>query len=599
MAIKGSFHIIRYLLRHDRLRFARVLLLSLVTGILEAVNIAAIYPILTAAFVDGAGDSGIISSMFARLADLLPFENQFISYCVVFLIITVLTFISRIIFINYRVKFATRLVQRNQEEIFDKYMKADYQHFIDHQQGELIYNVVTGPNQIALLVSSVTELLQQAIISITVLIFLFSLSWVGALVVIVIAIGYHFLTRFIGRRVAYYSAAGEREANRETNIILNEVITGIKQVKVYNTTLDWIRRFNNVIRRRWAYYIRRNFWQNVPVPFLFLVLYLAIGVIALLISIMAPLTFTELIPIYGTFGFAIFRLFTMVGTMGTYFVQFMSTLPDCEAIYSIQHEKISTIEDGSREFSSFNSGIRFEDVNFSYQGRTKTLRDISVSFEKGKTVAIVGRSGSGKTTIVSLILRLFQPDAGAVLIDGVELKEYRLSSLLDRIGYVDQDTFIFNDTVRNNITLRSEKYSDEEVFRAAGYADAHDFITDLPQGYDTQVGDKGVRLSGGQKQRIAVARAMIRQPDILIFDEATNALDSVSEAAVQKAIDEISRDHTVIIIAHRLSTVVNADKIIVMVGGRIAEEGTHRELLNNRKEYWQLYQGQVRSDESV
>ncbi len=590
MAIKGSFGVIRFLLKHNRMRFAWVLFLSLVTGILEAVNVAAIYPILTTAFTNDSGQSGFINSIFTGLADLLPFEQPFISYCALFLIITVLTFVSKVVFINFRVKFATRLVQKNQEEIFSRYMGADYQHFIDHQQGELIYNVVTGPNQIAILVNSLAELVQQAIISVSVLAFLFSLSWVGAIAVIVVGLGYHFLTRFIGRRVAYYSAAGEREANRETNVILNEVITGIKQVKVYNTAIDWIKRFNSVIQRRWSYYVRRNFWQHMTIPFLFLVLYLAIGIIALLISIVAPQTFMELIPVYGTFGFAIFRLFTMVGTMGTNFVLFMSTLPDCEAIYTIQHEKISTIEDGSREFGSLNSGIRFQDVNFSYQGRTKTLRDISVNFEKGKTVAIVGRSGSGKTTIVSLIIRLFQPDIGEVLIDGVDIKEYRLSTWLDRIGYVDQDTFIFNDTVKNNITLRSEKYTDEDVIKAAGYADAHDFITELPQGYDTQVGDKGVKLSGGQKQRIAVARAMIRQPDILIFDEATNALDSVSEAAVQKAIDEASKDHTVIIIAHRLSTVVNADKIIVMVWGRIAEEGTHDELLNNRKEYWHLYQ---------
>ena len=257
-------------------------------------------------------------------------------------------------------------------------------------------------------------------------------------------------------------------------------------------------------------------------------------------------------------------------------------------------KEISTIEDGSKEFGSFTSNIEFRDVNFAYQGRTKTLKNISVSIEKGKTVAIVGRSGSGKTTIVSLILRLFQPDVGDVLIDGVDIKEYRLASWLDRIGYVDQDTFIFNDSVKNNITLRSEKYTDEDVKRAAGYADAHDFITDLPDGYDTHVGDKGVRLSGGQKQRIAVARAMIRQPDILIFDEATNALDSVSEAAVQKAIDEISRDHTVIIIAHRLSTIVNADRIIVMARSKVAEVGTHEELMSKKGDYWRLYEGQTR-----
>ena len=589
---KQSFHIIGFLLRHNRLRFSGLLFLSLVTGVLEAANVAAVYPILTTAF-PGAGEDNFITSLFDTFASVLPFEDVFIGFCVVFLVIAVLTFLSKVILINYRVRFATRLVKRNQEEIFNKYIRADYQHFIDHQQGDLIYNVVTGPNQIAILVNSLAELVQQAILSISVLALLFSLSWQGTIAVVVVGVGYHFLTRFIGKRVAYYAAAGEREANRETNVILNEVITGIKQVKVYNTAADWIKRFTRVISRRWAYYIRRSFWGNIPQPFLFLILYLSIGVIALVVKIISPLSFAELIPIYGTFGLAIFRLFTMVGTMGTYVVHIMGTLPDCEAIYSIERENITSIKDGDKDFDAFKSEIKFDDVTFAYRERTRTLKDVSIDIRKGETVAIVGRSGSGKTTVVSLILRLFEPDTGALIIDGVNLKEYKLSTWLDMIGYVDQETYVFNDTVKNNITLHSEKYSDEDVQRAAGYADAHGFISELPEGYDTMVGDKGVRLSGGQRQRIAVARAMIRQPEILIFDEATNALDSMSEAAVQKAIDEISRDHTVIIIAHRLSTIVNADRIIVMARGKVAEEGTHEELMEKKGDYWRLYEGQT------
>ncbi len=177
-------------------------------------------------------------------------------------------------------------------------------------------------------------------------------------------------------------------------------------------------------------------------------------------------------------------------------------------------------------------------------------------------------------------------------IDGVNIKEHILSSWLNKIGFVSQDTFIFNDTVRNNITFRGQGYSDEQVIKAAKYADANSFITELPKGYDTFVGDKGVRLSTGQGQRIAVARAMIRQPEILIFDEATNALDNLSEIAVQKAIDEISKDHTVIVIAHRLSTIAAADKIIVLGDGRVLEEGTHEELTEKRGAYWELYRHQ-------
>jgi ABC-type multidrug transport system fused ATPase/permease subunit len=251
----------------------------------------------------------------------------------------------------------------------------------------------------------------------------------------------------------------------------------------------------------------------------------------------------------------------------------------------------SNIKDGDREYPSFSSEIKFENVSFAHKKRSGTINDVSVTIKKGETTAVVGRSGAGKTTFISLLLRLFDVDKGEIKIDGINIKEYKLSSLLEKIGYVSQDTFIMNDTIRNNITFGSDSYSEDNIISAAEYADAHDFIIKLPDGYDTLVGDKGMRLSGGQAQRIAVARAMIRNPEILIFDEATNNLDSISEQAVQRAIEEIARNHTVIIIAHRLSTIANADKIIVLDNGWVVEHGSHEELLGIKGAYWRLYIG--------
>jgi ABC-type multidrug transport system fused ATPase/permease subunit len=204
----------------------------------------------------------------------------------------------------------------------------------------------------------------------------------------------------------------------------------------------------------------------------------------------------------------------------------------------------------------------------------------------------VGGSGSGKTTIVNLTLRLFDVDKGRVEIDGVDIRQYKLTSWLEKIGFVSQETVIFNDTIKNNITFGSD-YTEEEIIQVCHYANAHGFISELPDGYETLVGDKGMALSGGQRQRIAVARAMIKSPEILIFDEATNALDNISEATVQRAIDEIAKDHTVIIIAHRLSTIVNADKIIVLGNRHVLEEGTHNELMDKGNAYCELYRSQV------
>jgi len=589
---KDIFKIIWFFFKPYKLRILVLFILSLLVGSLEAANVAAVYPILSAALDTGFGEGNIILSLFRGAANLLPIEGEFIAYCAIFLLIALLAFAAKLISVIFRVKFAASLVKKNQSEVFNKFIKADYQYFIDHKQGELLYNVTSAPQRLSGLITSVTELMAQAILSISVLLLLFSLSWQGAIAVLLIGLGYHYFTRYLGKKVSYTAGKGEQEAVRKGNVILNEAITGIKEVKVFVTGENWLDRFNSAMKQRWAHLIRYSIWQQIPSPILMLILYLSIGIIAMLIKIIAPASFFQLIPLFGTFAFALFRLFPIIGAMGGLTMQIMAALPDCEAVYSIRTDEITHIKDGEKELSSLNSNIKFNNVSFAYKGRLKILKNISTTFEKGKTTAIVGRSGTGKTTIINLLLRLFEPDKGEVRIDGLNIKEYKLSSWLNKIGFVGQDTFTFNDTIRNNITFRSEKYSDGEITKAAKYADAHSFISELPKGYDTLVGDKGVRLSGGQRQRIAVARAMIREPEVLIFDEATNALDNISEAAVQNAIDEISKDHTVIIIAHRLSTIVNADKIIVLGDGRILEEGTHKELMEKEGAYWELYRSQ-------
>ena len=409
---------------------------------------------------------------------------------------------------------------------------------------------------------------------------------------LVMGLLYYLFTRILAEKVAYHSGKIQMEATRESNVILNETIGGIKQVKVFATADERINRFYRTMKRIWDHYISVNTWQQSLSPILMVVLYLFIGIIAVMIRILYPDSFNALIPVFGTFALAVFRLVPAMGGISNSTMQIMGALPNCETVYHILSEKLTKIEDGDKELGSFKSKIEFDKVTFAYKGRVKVLESVSVIFEKGKTTAIVGRSGSGKTTIVNLLLRLFDVDEGEVKIDGLNIKQYKSVSWLDKIGFVSQETFIFNDTIRNNITFGS-KYPDEEVVRAARYADAHSFITELPDDYDTLVGDKGMRLSGGQRQRIAVARAMIRDPEILIFDEATNALDNISEAAVQKAIDEIAKDHTVIIIAHRLSTIVNAGKIIVLGGGWVLEEGTHKELMAKGGAYCELYQSQA------
>jgi len=589
---KEGLKLILFFFRPYKRKLFLLFSLSILVGGIEAINVAAIYPMLNTAFDTGAIQSNFIFSLLGKMAGLLPIGDEVIAYCVLFLIIALAAFATKITLLNLNTRFAAHLVEKVQGAIFTKIVKADYQYFVDHKQGQLIYNVATAPQKLATVINTATQAVSQLALGVSVGILLFSISWQGAIAVLLAGLGYYYFTQHLGKKIIYVSAKGMQKAHRESNIILNELITGIKQIKVFAVVEDWINRFDSAIKERWYHFRRFNLWHQIPALVITLAAFLSVGIIVLQTRLMFPGSFAELIPILGTFAFALFRLFPVMGTLGSAIMQTIGAVPDSEVLHSIQISNITHINDGGKRVSSLKSSIRFNNVSFSYKGRLKTLENISVIFEKGKTTAIVGGSGSGKTTIINLLLRLYEPDKGEVEIDGVSIKEFKLSSWLEKIGFVSQETFIFNDTVQNNIKFNSDMHSDKEIIQAAKYADAHSFISSLPEGYDTLVGDRGVRLSAGQRQRVAIARAVIRKPEILIFDEATSALDNISEATVQSSIDKVSKDHTVVVVAHRLSTIIGADKIIVLGEGRILEEGTHKELLANNGAYWELYQGQ-------
>lgn len=234
--------------------------------------------------------------------------------------------------------------------------------------------------------------------------------------------------------------------------------------------------------------------------------------------------------------------------------------------------------------------IDIEHVSFQYNdNEAPILKDINLSIEKGETVAFVGMSGGGKSTLINLIPRFYDVTSGQILIDGHNIKDFLTGSLRNQIGLVQQDNILFSDTVKENILLGRPTATDEEVVEAAKMANAHDFIMNLPQGYDTEVGERGVKLSGGQKQRLSIARIFLNNPPILILDEATSALDLESESIIQEALDVLSKDRTTLIVAHRLSTITHADKIVVIENGHIVETGTHRELIAKQGAYEHLY----------
>jgi len=487
-----------------------------------------------------------------------------------------------------------RIVADMREKLYNHLQTLSLSFFTRTPTGILISRITNDVNLIQGSVSNaITGLLKDAFTIVALVGVVFYRDWKMAIIAFLIFPLAIIPIKEFGKRLRKFSRKSQQRMGSITTF-LHETITGNRIVKAFNMEEYEKRRFMEENDRFFKIVLKRVKIRALSHPLMELFGGIAVAIIIwvggyrVLRGDLTPGTFFS-------FMTALFMLYAPIRDLNKVNLEVQEGMAAAVRVFELLDTTPEIREEGAVPLPPVSKGIDFQEVTFRY-GAKAVLENISLHVDVGEVIALVGMSGAGKTSLVNLLPRFYDVEKGQILIDGHNIQKVTLKSLRDQIALVTQQTILFNDTVRNNIAYGDLHRSEQEIIEAAKAANAHEFIQRFPQGYDTLIGEQGVKLSGGERQRLSIARALLKNAPILILDEATSSLDSDSETEVQKALESLMKGRTVFVIAHRLSTVRNAHRIIVLSDGQIVEQGTHEELMSLHGEYRRLYDLQFKDD---
>lgn len=576
---------------------------NILYALFSALSFVALIPMLTVMFGDEKKiyEKPVYQGVFQLKDYLMEYMNYYITttsdaygtqYTLNVMIVGIISlFLLKNLFNYWAMYFITFLrngiLKDIRNTLYKKSVELPLAYFSEKRKGDMISRMTSDVLEIQHSFLSILELIVREPLTILfTIIVMFSISFELTLFVFIFIPISGFIISKVGKSLKKNSDKAAKEQGFFLSII-DETLGGLKVIKGFNSEKTFEKRFQDSTQRFFKLNNRILNRQNLSSP---LSEFLGIVTIAVLL-------------IYG--GKLVFEGKLLAGAFIAYIGMAYNILTPAKAIskasYSVKKgdaaaervlevletENPITSKQGAVEKADFNDKISVENITFSYDNEP-VLKDFSLSVAKGKTVALVGQSGSGKSTIANLLTRFYDVQNGHIKIDGIDIKDFNLQSLRGLMGLVTQDSILFNDTIKNNLLLGKQDATDAEIIDALKVANAYEFVKDLPDGIETNIGDSGNKLSGGQKQRISIARAVLKNPPIMILDEATSALDTESERLVQQALENMMQNRTSVVIAHRLSTIQNADTIVVMQKGEIVEQGTHDELIQKDGMYSKL-----------